>query len=91
MPPAAPIRASSPYLSRRDSWPPDGGPPGSDVDFIREQLLDPYNITYGVLEPLLGGNKSRNLDEAAALCSRHERLAGGGVSPIPNRGCAHRS
>src|SRR6201994_594773 len=59
----------SPNTSRRDSWPPNGGPPGSDVDFIREQLLDPYNITYGVLEPLLGGNTSRNLDEAAALCS----------------------
>ena len=28
-----------------------------------------YNIAYGVLEPLLGGNSSRNLDEAAALCS----------------------
>jgi predicted TIM-barrel fold metal-dependent hydrolase len=58
-----------PYLSRRDSFPPDGGPPGSDVDFMRSQLLDPYNITYGVLEPLLGGNNSRNLDEAAALSS----------------------
>ena len=59
----------SPNTSRRDSWPPDGGLPGSDVDFMREQLLDAYNIAYGVLEPLLGGNTSRNLDEAAALCS----------------------
>ena len=59
----------SPNTSRRDSWPPGGGPPGSDVDFMREQLLDAYNIAYGVLEPLLGGNTSRNLDEAAALCT----------------------
>ena len=59
----------SPNTSRRDSWPPSGGSPGSDVGFIREQLLDRYNIAYGVLEPLLGGNTSRNLDEAAALCS----------------------
>src|SRR5258708_34828532 len=58
-----------PDLSRRDSFPADGGPPGSDVDFIRQQLLDPCNIIYGVLEPLLGGNTSRNLDEAAALSS----------------------
>jgi predicted TIM-barrel fold metal-dependent hydrolase len=58
-----------PYLSRRDSFPPAGGAPGSDVDFLREQLLDRYNVAYGVLEPLLGGNTSRNLDEAAALCS----------------------
>jgi predicted TIM-barrel fold metal-dependent hydrolase len=57
-----------PFLSRRDSFPPDGSPPGSDVGFLREQLLDRYNIVYGVLEPLLGGNTSRNLDEAAALC-----------------------
>ncbi|MFL5285699.1 MAG: amidohydrolase family protein, partial [Rhodopila sp.] len=58
-----------PNLSRRDSWPPNGGLPGSDVSFLREQLLDRYNIAYGVLEPLLGANTSRNLDEAAALCS----------------------
>jgi hypothetical protein len=58
-----------PYLSRRDSFPPNGGAPGSDVDFMREQLLDRYNIAYGVLEPLLGGNTSRNLDAAAALCT----------------------
>ena len=59
----------SPNTSRRDAWPPGGGLPGSDVPFMREQLLDAYNISYGVLEPLLGGNTSRNLDEAAALCS----------------------
>ena len=59
----------SPNTSRRDAWPPGGGLPGSDVPFMREQLLDAYNIAYGVLEPLLGGNTSRNLDEAAALCS----------------------
>ncbi len=59
----------SPAVARRDAWPPNGGLPGSDVGFIREQLLDQYNIVYGVLEPLLGGNTSRNLDEAAALCS----------------------
>jgi predicted TIM-barrel fold metal-dependent hydrolase len=58
-----------PNLSRRDSWPPGGGLPGSDIGFLREQLLDRYNIAYGVLEPLLGANSSRNLDEAAALCS----------------------
>ena len=66
----------SPNTSRRDAWPPGGGLPGSDVAFMREQLLDAYNIAYGVLEPLLGGNTSRNLDEAAALCSGDERLAG---------------
>ena len=59
----------SPNTSRRDAWPPGGGLPGSDLAFMREQFLDPYNVAHGVLEPLLGGNTSRNLDAAAALCS----------------------
>ena len=74
----------APNTSRRDSWPPGGGAPGSDVDFIRTQLLDAYNITYGVLEPLLGGNSSRNLDEAAALSSAmNDWQAEEFVSPEP--------
>ena len=59
----------SPNTSRRDAWPPNGGPPGSDVDFMRAQLLDPYNIAYGVLEPLLGGNTSAQPRRGAALCT----------------------
>lgn len=59
----------APATSRRDAWPPGGGLPGSDIPFMREQLLDPFNISHGVLEPLLGGNTSRNLDAAAALCT----------------------
>ena len=52
---------------------------------MREQLLDAYNIEYGVLEPLLAGNTSRNLDEAAALCSaindwQVARLRGAGAA-----------
>jgi hypothetical protein len=34
----------SPNTSRRDAWPPSGGPPGSDVGFIRDQMLDPYGV-----------------------------------------------
>lgn len=53
---------------RVDSWPTAGGPPGSDVDFMREQHLDHYGIRYGVLIPLGGGaSDERNLDYAAAL------------------------
>ena len=58
----------SPNTCRRDAWPPGGGLPGSDLAFMREQLLDRYNISYGVLEPLLGANAARNLDAAAAIC-----------------------
>ena len=30
--------------ARRDAWPASGGPPGSDVDFMREQLLDALGV-----------------------------------------------
>ena len=36
-----PYPRSSPLISRRDAWPPTGGPPGSDLDFMRKQYLDP--------------------------------------------------
>ena len=34
---------------RRDAFPEDGGPPGSDYDLLREQLLDSYGIDYAIL------------------------------------------
>jgi predicted TIM-barrel fold metal-dependent hydrolase len=60
----------SPAISRRDSWPPAGGPPGSDLDFMREQHLDPNGVEIGNLIPLATrGPDQRNLDCAAALCT----------------------
>jgi uncharacterized protein len=35
--------------SRADSWPEDGGPAGSDLDLMRRQHLDRYNVEYGLL------------------------------------------
>lgn len=35
--------------ARADSWPEDGSPPGSDLDLMRRQHLDAYNIEYGIL------------------------------------------
>ena len=46
-----------------------GAPPGSDLDFMREQLLDRYDIEHGILEPLFPGNLVRNLELSAAVCS----------------------
>jgi len=40
---------SQPDASRRDAWPPNGGRPGSDLDFMRTHHLDPHNITLGIL------------------------------------------
>jgi predicted TIM-barrel fold metal-dependent hydrolase len=58
-----------PNTCRRDAWPPDGGLPGSHVDFIRTQHLDANDVEFGVLEPLLEGNAPRNIELQAALCS----------------------
>lgn len=37
--------------ARSDAWPPHG-PPGSDLDFLREQHLDAWGITAAVLNPI---------------------------------------
>ncbi len=35
--------------SRLDSVPPDGGPKGSDPDFLRAQLIDEYGVAYAIM------------------------------------------
>ena len=35
--------------SRVDALPEDGSPAGSDLSMMREQLLDPYGVEYGIL------------------------------------------
>jgi uncharacterized protein len=35
--------------ARVDAFPPSGLPPGADLDFMREQLLDQWGISFGVL------------------------------------------
>jgi predicted TIM-barrel fold metal-dependent hydrolase len=58
----------APATARRDAWPPSGGPPGSDLDFMRVQHLDPNNVAYGILQVLEpGGGRQRNPDYAIAL------------------------
>jgi uncharacterized protein len=47
-----PYPRSSPLLARRDAWPPTGGPPGSDLAFLRQQHLDPINVEFGILQVL---------------------------------------
>src|SRR5690242_11620500 len=60
---------ANPNAARTDAWPPSGLPPGSDLDFMREQLLDAWDMDYGVLQPLLGAAAQRNLEYSAALSS----------------------
>jgi len=57
-------------LARRDAWPPTGGLPGSDLDFMREHHLDPLNIQCGVLQVLApAAIKLRHPAFAEAMCS----------------------
>lgn len=63
-----PYPKATPALSRRDSWPPDGGPPGSDLAFMRAQHLDAHDIEFGMLQPLtVRGMDERNPGYAEAL------------------------
>jgi predicted TIM-barrel fold metal-dependent hydrolase len=57
----------NPNAARSDAWPPSGLPPGADLEFMQQQLLDAWNIQHGVLQPLLGAGAQRNLEYGAAM------------------------
>jgi uncharacterized protein len=60
---------ATPNAARIDAWPPSGLPPGSDLAFMQEQLLDAYDIEYAVLNPENQADRQNNLDYGAALAS----------------------
>ncbi len=64
-----PYPKAQPNASRRDAYPPEGGPQGSSLSFMQKQLLDPYNVALGVLNPLASGQGLRNQDLAGAICT----------------------
>src|SRR5207248_2420177 len=64
-----PYPKAQPNASRRDAYPPEGGPQGSSLSFMQKQHLDPNNVVLGVLNPLATGQGIRNHDLAAAICS----------------------
>lgn len=53
--------------ARRDAMPHEGGVAGSDPDFARKQLLDEWDVDYGILNPLIGVPQVKNPDLAVAL------------------------
>lgn len=59
----------NPNAARTDAWPPSGGPPGSDLGFLQAQLLDAWNIHYGVLNPLYLTGEQPIAEYGAALSS----------------------
>jgi predicted TIM-barrel fold metal-dependent hydrolase len=65
-----PYPRSAPSLARRDAWPPGGGPPGSDLAFMREQHLDPLDIRCGMLQVLdMGAFTQQNLEFGVAAAT----------------------
>lgn len=71
---ASPLMGALPYPRmnhgmRRDSYPPTGGPPASDLAFLQEQLLDAHDIEFGVLQPLSSGHLMANTALGVALCA----------------------
>ena len=59
---------ANPNAARTDAWPPSGLGPGADLPFLREQLLDAWNIEVGICNPLVGVNGTV-IEYSAALCS----------------------
>lgn len=64
----------NPDASRRDSYPPNGDYPGSNLEFMRAQHLDPNNVELGILNPIkpAPGN-AQNQDLGAALAGAINR------------------
>jgi len=61
-----PYPKSQPQASRRDSWPPGGGLPASDLDFMKKQYLDFYPIEYAIMNPLSPTGQGDQNDEFSA-------------------------
>src|ERR671930_1304348 len=54
-------------LSARPGSRPESGPAGSDLDLLREQLLDPWNVRFAILNCLYGVQLILNEEWAAVM------------------------
>src|SRR5436309_5143382 len=66
-PAISPYPKGTPGASRLDAFPPTGGPAGSDLPFLREQLLDTWGIDCAILNCLYNLWSVQNEDFALAL------------------------
>ncbi len=57
----------APLAARHDAWPPAGGMPGSNLAFMQQQLLDPWNVEYGILNCLFAPAVDLNTEFGAAM------------------------
>src|SRR5262245_25833467 len=74
-----PYPKSQPIASRRDSWPPGGGLPASDLDFMKKQYLDFYPIEYAIMNPLSPtgqGDQNEEFSVAMAHAANEFQLDG---------------
>jgi predicted TIM-barrel fold metal-dependent hydrolase len=58
------------FACRTDAWPPNGGVPGGDLDFMREQLLDAWPIEAVILNPINQTTCGSQFVEFAAALTR---------------------
>jgi predicted TIM-barrel fold metal-dependent hydrolase len=64
-----PYPKAQPNAARRDAWPPGGGAPGTDLDFLRRQHLDAHDIVLGIVNPLTpSGQGLANPGLSTAMC-----------------------
>src|ERR1700748_1288236 len=63
-----PFPKATPQAARRDAWPPGGGLPASDLDFVRQQHLDFYGISAAIMNPLSPtGQGDMNIELSVAM------------------------
>jgi predicted TIM-barrel fold metal-dependent hydrolase len=74
---------NSPNAARMDSWPPSGLPAGADLPFLRSQLLDEWNIEYGILNPLAGVHTPLVEYSAALAAAVNDWLIAEWLEPEP--------
>lgn len=77
---------ANPNAARTDAWPPNGRPPGSDLAFLREQLLDAWGIEHGILNPLIDENAPAQLNAeyaAAVACAVNDWQVHEWLEPEP--------
>ena len=85
--------SNSPITARPD-WRPSQGKPGSSLEDMQTQALDPFKVSYGICNPLYGVQMVFSEDMADAFCralndwlakewlDKDERLRGSIVIPV---------
>ncbi len=68
-PSEASFPANAPTTARPGTRPPEGGPPATRLEQVREQHLDPLGIEIGIIQCAYGIDSLRNPDAAIAFAS----------------------